>query len=85
MGKNTLTVDITENIERHAKSTTKDLVRIIQIDARFVPKICHYLAKKITTQVISLEFQYLYLMLMKELMQTPNEQNKGKNVKPGKK
>lgn len=46
-GTDDLTPAIIEGIERHAKNSCKELIQLMQINKRFVPKICTILSKRI--------------------------------------
>jgi len=70
----TLTAELVEQVETYAKLNCSQLIKIMQIDAKFVPKMCQALIRKLhrgTTKYKMAEVRYLIFTLIKELMQTP--------------
>jgi hypothetical protein len=54
-GEDILTLDIIESVERYAKTSSKDLILIMQINKKFVKKICSKIIKMITEPRYSTE------------------------------
>jgi len=53
----------------------------MQIDQQFINKICNVLTKRILDFDQSTELQYLGLVLLKEIIETPlNEREKRENI-----
>ena len=76
-GKDIIDQDIVENVDRHAKAQAKDLIQLMQIDQQFIMKISQVLCERVVDFDQSAELQYLSLALLREVMQTPlNDEEK---------
>lgn len=65
-------------MERHVKTVAKELVLLMQIDQQFIKKICTVLTNRILDYEQSTELQYLGLVLLREIMETPLNDEKKK-------
>jgi hypothetical protein len=45
-GENTITPEIIEQVENFSRANVKELIRILQIDQQFVPRMSRYLIRK---------------------------------------
>ena len=69
-----LTQEVVDRVEAYAKLNVGQLVKILQIDAKFVSLMCMALLSKLYRDTIKyhmLEVRYLIFVLLRELMQTP--------------
>ena len=80
VGKDIIDDEVVENVERHVKTVAKELVMLMQIDQQFIKKICTVLTNRILDYEQSTELQYLGLVLLREIMETPlNDEKKKMN------
>ena len=54
-GSEGLTSAIYEGVQRHAKNSCKDLVSLMQINSKFISRICTVLTKRVTEPTYSAE------------------------------
>lgn len=47
MGTDILSEHVLEGVERHAKNTSKDLIQLMQINKKFIKRVCTVLIKRI--------------------------------------
>ena len=69
-----LTAELAEQVETYAKLNVGQLIKIMQIDGKFVSLTCLALIRKLerkTQKYAMAEVRYLIFVLLKELMQTP--------------
>lgn len=69
-----LTPKLAEQVEAYAKLNCGQLIKIMQIDSKFVPKMCQALNRKLhrgTQKYAMAEVRYLIYILLSELMHTP--------------
>ena len=55
-GSEELTPAIYEGVQRHAKNSCKDLVSLMQINSKFISRICTVLTKRVTEPTYSAEY-----------------------------
>jgi len=55
VGKDDVDDSVAELVERHAKTSSKDLLQLMQIDPSFISKVCEYLISKIEDIELSTE------------------------------
>ena len=55
MGSDVLSDEILESVERHAKNSCKDLMQLIQINQKFIVRICTVLTKRISEPTYTAE------------------------------
>ena len=81
-GKDIIDDEVVENVERHVKTVAKELILLMQIDQQFIKKICTVLTNRILDYEQSTELQYLGLVLLREIMETPLNDEKKKMSDP---
>lgn len=74
-----ITGDVIDLVEKFGRANVKELIRIMQIDQQFIPRMCRYLIRKADLNPaepsnLSVELQLLSLVMLRELMQTPLEE-----------
>ncbi|CDW80807.1 UNKNOWN [Stylonychia lemnae] len=70
-GSDQLNSAMAESIDRHAKGSCRDLISLMQINKKFIQKICTVLCKRIQEPTYSNELKLLGLVLIRELILTP--------------
>eukprot|EP00347_Sterkiella_histriomuscorum_P001312 403372517 len=71
LGSDQLNQNMIDSIERHAKGSCKDLISLMQINKKFIKKICNCLSKRVAEPIYTAELRLLGLVLIRELMLTP--------------
>ena len=69
-----LTPESAEQVETYAKLNVDKLIQILKIDGKFVSLMCLTLIRQLERKSVKYqmaEVEYLVLVLLKELMQTP--------------